>query len=168
MDQWAGGMREVLKWVLGHPFTPLQEWITLGLAALVLVGVITWMGKVTAVPRVGRYLSLAVALAGGIAFVAAVTAAAFYVLPNMATSHQFLVLLAAGVIGSSLVAVPLMGMIQRATILAGLSTWLVSLFFSGLVIAILSGVFSFLHRGAHNIEQTRSRTLELQRFLGQP
>jgi hypothetical protein len=158
-------MPEMLDVLLGEPASSIERTILLILGGLTILIALVRVMTATGIPNVGRYHPLVVAAVGFGGIVAGMTAVRLYVLPGWGTDYDHILLIAGGLVASTVVTLALMCLLQRASVMAALGSWTVSVFFALLVVVVAGVVFEAMGTGKANLKTTKSRSVAIEKFL---
>lgn len=165
MDRWIRGMQEMLGVLLGQPTSPLEFWIILLVTFLMLSWAFGKTAKAAQAADMGPVLSMLVtALAIG-AMLVGMQSLRVYVLPSLGSTGHHTLLLAGAFVSSWLVVVVVMRIIQKASLAASSISWVVGMLAATFMVTVISTVFGVVHKGEQDLENTKSRTQEMDQFL---
>ena len=167
MDRWITALEQMVTLVLGNPSTPMEQGAIAGLSFLALVIVISRAGSAFGIPNTGMAHSIIVGVLGVAAGLLATVVATFYV-PQWSNSElRIWILVGAVAIASVVVIVPLMCLLQKASYMAGLLTWLVSLGAAALVIFMLGAGINAFSAGERNAAKGGEHNAAVNEVLDQ-
>lgn len=152
-DVWLEHFDKIINVLLMNPSVQWQYWFTAVAGFLMFAWVFTRVGERMDVSNVDGFSGFIASAVGVSALLACMTAASIYVAPALRMDVNLLFLLVVAVVGSIVVAVPVIKFWTQAKFVNAVVAWMIALFASIVIITSFGYGFGSFESGKGTVQQ---------------
>lgn len=160
-------LQEAADLLLGHPPSPTQKYVLLGLGLVIVYLIFDRMSRNLDKRESDPAKALLIVVLGGAVMLFSMVLAEQYVVPHLDARLHMAAIFLSPVVGSLVVTIPLMCVLQKANYLSASISWFSSVLVTGLILVLVRVGAEVVTTGKVNFRSTKERTQAVQKFLDQ-
>jgi hypothetical protein len=164
MNEWIVNLKDMVRFVLANPSSPLEMWVLLGLSFLMMWAIVSKAGSLLGIINTRPAQTLIVTVVGIVLSLAALVAAQMYLPAWGNPDYRLWILIGIPVVVTFVLVAPFMGLFQKARYGAAVITWVLAVAGAACVILLVGALFDSFASGSQEAEKGKAHKEEIEQI----